>query len=420
METTSELRTIKTLSSKEKLFVLPVLKMLENFQEGSLTLTLPDGQVIEFKNNQKIEADIQIKNLDFFKKVILFGDIGFGESYMDGDWNSSDVEKLLRWMILNIEFIEGASGGKKESIKFNLLAQVNKFRNFLAKNSKSQAQKNIHYHYDLSNEFFKLMLDETMTYSCGIFTDDSTSLKDSQINKYQSLADMLNIQKSDSVLEIGSGWGGNAIFLAKNYGCSVHSITISREQLKYAQMAVKKEGLEDLVTIEYRDFRDLPKLGRKFDKIVSIEMIEAIGEENMDLYFEVIDQCLSKKGLASIQVITSPDSRYEEFRKGADWIQKHIFPGSLLPSIGRMTQATISKTDLHLVKLKDIGTDYATTLRLWRENFFQNIEQVKELGFDEVFIRKWEYYLCYCEAAFTMRNISDLQLTFSRPNNLNY
>jgi cyclopropane-fatty-acyl-phospholipid synthase len=216
------------------------------------------------------------------------------------------------------------------------------------------------------------------------------------------------------VLEIGSGWGGNAIYMAKNYGCKVTSVTISEEQLKFARAKVTQEGLSDKINIELLDYR---KLEGQFDKIISIEMLEAVGDEFLDVYFKKCHELLKKDGLLALQVITCPDSRYESLRKGVDWIQKHIFPGSLLPSVGRINRAINATGDLSLVDLKEFGLDYAKTLSAWKEQFNKNLSEIKKLGFDEKFIRKWNYYFSYCEAAFAMRNINVMQLVYSRPNN---
>ncbi len=403
---------------KINMYSLPLKRMLNSFSGGKLKMTLPDGRVEYFGDTTSSNLyDIKVTSENFFKRCCLYGDIGFGEAYMHGEWSTTDLRGLLCWIISNIENVEGASGGKSERLGYNLLSFFNRSLNAINWNTKKQAKENIHYHYDLSNDFFKLMLDETMTYSSGIYNSENESLKAAQINKYESLANMLKINQDDHVLEVGSGWGGNAIYLAKNYKCKVHSITISNEQLKYAREQAKKEQVDHLVTFEFLDFRDIEGV---YDKIVSIEMIEAIGDYNISPYFETLSRALKKDGILAIQVITSPDSRYKQFKKGSDWIQKHIFPGSLLPSIGKIQASVNDVSDLHMIALKDIGSHYAKTLEQWRENFFKNITKVNQLGFNNQFVKKWEYYLCYCEAAFAERNISDVQIAFARPNNTNY
>ncbi len=253
-----------------------------------------------------------------------------------------------------------------------------------------------------------------MTYSSAYFYKDGLSLQEAQLAKYDRLCRQLHLKPTDHVLEIGSGWGGNAIYMAKTYGCRVTSLTISAEQHKLAVERVETEGLSDRVSIELRDYRTLEG---QYDKIVSVEMLEAVGHKYLDLYFKKCNDLLKRNGLLAIQVITSPDSRYESLRKGVDWIQKHIFPGSLLPSVAAINGAINRTGDMTMVDLKDIGTDYAKTLKLWYDQFNANLAEVKSLGFDDRFIRKWNYYLCYCEAAFAMRNINTMQLVYSRPNN---
>lgn len=253
-----------------------------------------------------------------------------------------------------------------------------------------------------------------MTYSSGYFANEHTSLEESQYAKYDRLAQQLKIKATDHVLEIGSGWGGNAIFLAKKYGCKVTSVTISKEQQKLAMERVHAEKLEDKVSVIIQDYR---KITGTFDKIVSIEMLEAVGHQYLETYFEKCQELLKPDGIFAFQVITSPDSRYDKLRNGVDWIQKHIFPGSLLPSVAAINKAINETGDLTLVDLKDMGLDYARTLHLWFIAFNKNLDKVKALGFSETFIRKWNYYLNYCEAAFAMRNINVMQMVYSRPNN---
>ncbi len=286
----------------------------------------------------------------------------------------------------------------------------------LRKNTLSGSQKNISEHYDLNNAFFALFLDSSMTYSSAYFKDTKMSLQEAQYAKYDRLCKKLKLNASDHVLEIGSGWGSNAIFMAKHYGCRVTSVTISEEQFKYAKQKAIEEQVNDRVTFELKDYRNIEGT---FDKIVSIEMLEAVGANYYETYFIKCHQLLKKDGLLALQVITCPDSRFEEVKNGIDWIQKHIFPGSLLPSVGALNKAINQVSDLSLVNLKEMGLDYAHTLNIWFNEFNKKLDEVKKLGFNETFIRQWNYYLCYCEAAFAMRNINVMQLLYSRPNNLN-
>ncbi|HXC06878.1 MAG TPA: cyclopropane-fatty-acyl-phospholipid synthase family protein, partial [Bacteroidia bacterium] len=315
----------------------------------------------------------------------------------------------------NIEHTPGLSGSKTQAAAVNVLRLFNKLFHRRRANNLDGARKNIAEHYDLHNDFFALFLDPSMTYSSALFREEGMNLQEAQMAKYERLALQLKLQPGDHVLEIGSGWGGNAIYMARNYGCRVTSITISEEQLKLARQRVQEAGLTDRVSIELQDYR---LLEGSFDKIISIEMLEAVGHEFLESYFQRCHELLNKGGLLALQVITCPDSRYESLRKGVDWIQKHVFPGTLLPSVGAINKAINKTGDLSLVDLKDIGLHYARTLSTWHANFNQQLDNVRKLGFDEQFIRKWNYYLCYCEAAFRMRNIQVMQMVYSRPNNL--
>jgi cyclopropane-fatty-acyl-phospholipid synthase len=402
----------KTKDMYEKIF----LSFIKRFKKGQLDLTLPSGKTMAIGDGNGINAELIIKNSDFFKKFVLSGDIGFGESFCDGDWETNDLTNLLRWAIQNIETSGIISGSNVKNISVNLFGKLNKLGHYLKKNNKKGSRKNISYHYDLSNDFYEIMLDESMMYSCAVFDSDSLNLKEAQYKKLQMLCNDLNITNGDHILEIGCGWGGFAIYAATKYDCQITGITISKEQFDYATRKVKELGLEDKITILMKDYRDLDG---KYDKIISIEMIEAVGHDYLPKYFQKIDHLLKKDGVAVIQAITSPDSRYDSFRQGVDFIQKHIFPGSLLPSIRAMTKAC-TKTELYIFNLRDIGAHYAKTLRLWDEKVEKDKDKIKELGMDEIFFKKWKYYLCYCEAAFAERNISDIQLTLIKPNNTKY
>lgn len=394
-----------------------VINALSKMTLGKLEITLPNGETLAFGNGEhKIEANIQVNHPDFFKSIALYGDIGFGEGYTDRLWDTSNITNVIKWVILNIENAPSVTGSKVKSLALNLFKWANKLTHIRRANSLAGSQKNISEHYDLNNDFFATFLDKTMTYSSGYFNPEDLSLEESQYAKYDRLAKQLKVKPTDHVLEIGSGWGGNAIFLAKNYGCKVTSVTISKEQQKLAIERVKSEGLEDQVSVIIQDYR---KIDGTFDKIVSIEMLEAVGHQYLETYFEKCQELLKPDGIFAFQVITSPDCRYDKLRNGVDWIQKHIFPGSLLPSVSAMNRAINNTGDLTLVDLKDLGLDYAKTLHLWFLEFNKNLDKVRALGFDDKFIRKWNYYLNYCEAAFAMRNINVMQMVYSRPNNIN-
>lgn len=409
------MNTLAATKTSTGFFEKVVLNALSKMNLGKLELTMPNGEVLFFGDGEgKIEANIQVNHPDFFKSIALYGDIGFGEGYTSGLWESTNITNVIKWVLLNIENAPSVTGSKVKSVALNLFKWVNKLYHVRRANTLAGSQKNISEHYDLNNDFFATFLDKTMTYSSGYFYQEGMSLEASQYAKYDRLARQLKVKATDHVLEIGSGWGGNAIFLAKNYGCQVTSVTISKEQQKLAIERVKAEGLENRVSIIIQDYR---KIEGTFDKIVSIEMLEAVGHQYLETYFEKCQSLLKPDGIFAFQVITSPDSRYDHLRNGVDWIQKHIFPGSLLPSVSAINKAINNTGDLTLVDLKDLGLDYARTLHLWFLEFNKSLDKVKSLGFDETFIRKWNYYLNYCEAAFSMRNINVMQLVYTRPNN---
>jgi len=405
-----------TLVKKHSFYQDLVLKFLSKMDKGTLYLTIPDGeQIVMGTGEGSISANIVINDDAFYKRLILFGDIGFGEAYVDGLWDTDNVTNVIKWVLLNIENAPGVSGSKTQALSLNLLKFFNKLSHFKRANTVDGSRKNISEHYDLNNDFFASFLDPTMTYSAAYFYKDGLSLEEAQLAKYERLCRQLHLKPTDHVLEIGSGWGGNAIYMAKTYGCKVTSLTISEEQHKLAVERVEEAGLADKVSIQLKDYRQMEGM---FDKIVSVEMLEAVGYNFMDVYFRKCHDLLKKNGILAIQVITSPDSRYAALRKGVDWIQKHIFPGSLLPSVGAINNAINRTGDLTMVDLKDIGLDYAKTLKLWFDAFNANLPIVQSLGFSDMFIRKWNYYLCYCEAAFEMRNINVMHLVYTRPNNI--
>jgi cyclopropane-fatty-acyl-phospholipid synthase len=353
-------------------------------------------------------------NWNFFKRCVLFGDVGFGEAFVDGDWDTDDIMKVISWFILNVENSPAMSGSRGEKFFINLLGRYNRFLHLLRPNSLMTSRRNISEHYDLGNDFYKLFLDPTMTYSSALFGSSKQTLEQAQIAKYDRLCQQLKLKPTDHVLEIGSGWGGFSLHATKNYGCKITTITISEEQFKFARELFQKENLTGQIEIKLQDYR---LLTGQFDKIVSIEMLEAVGHNFHETYFAKCHELLKPDGLLALQMITCPDSRYDSLRKNVDWIQKHIFPGSLLLSVGRVNQVLNSTGNLFLHDLKDMGNFYARTLKVWRETFNQKLEQIHALGFDEKFIRKWNYYFSYCEAAFAMRNISVIQVIYTRPNN---
>jgi len=285
----------------------------------------------------------------------------------------------------------------------------------LRPNSRANARRNISEHYDLSNDFFSLFLDPSMMYSAALWTRPSMTLEEAQCEKNERLCTELRLSARDQVLEIGTGWGGWAVHAAKTHGCRVTTVTLSRQQHDYALKRVEKEGLKERVSVRLQDFREIEGC---YDKVVSIEMMEALGHRYLPDFCGVVDRSLRREGLVALQFITCPDARYAQFRRGVDFIQKHIFPGSLLLSLNRVNDLMSRKGGFVLHGMQDMGSDYVLTLRRWAEQFEARIPQARDLGFDERFLRKWRYYLAYCEAAFALRNISVVQTVYTRPNNL--
>jgi cyclopropane-fatty-acyl-phospholipid synthase len=396
-------------------------KALGRMKRGSIRLILPDGSQnmlgdLSSDYDQKYHsAIIHIKNPKFFKRSVLHGDIGFSESYLMGEWETDSIENVIAWFILNVDDSPSLSGAKKRLFHLDLFNLGNKFLHFLRRNSQKGSKKNIVEHYDLGNSFYKLFLDPTMTYSAAYFENLDQSLEAAQTRKVEKLCNKLMLNEKDHLLEIGSGWGYLSVYAAKNYGCRVTTITLSNEQFQFAKEKIQKEGLEHLIEIRIQDYRDIQGI---YSKIVSVEMLEAVGDAYYESFFKKCQEVLTSNGLMALQVITCPDSRFAAFKKGIDFIQKHIFPGSLLPSVGRMNEAINKTGDMYLYHLEDMGGSYVKTLRLWLKAFDENIIEVRNQGYSEAFIRKWRYYLAYCAAAFQMRNISVVQMVYTRPNNL--
>ncbi len=350
-----------------------VIRALSGMDQGFMKITLPTGRVMTLgKPGADIKAKIRITSPEFFRKCVLYGDIGFGEAYVDGDWQTDHLTDVIRWMILNVNSNPAMSGSKRSFKAVNVLQSINKLIHQFKPNDKSGSEKNIREHYDLSNEFFKTFLDPSMTYSAGIFETVDQSLEQAQWLKYDRLCRKLKLQPTDRVLEIGCGWGGFAVHAARHYGCHITGITISREQLAYAKERVAREGLQSKIDLRFEDYRNLKG---SYDKIVSIEMLEAVGHEFLEGYFAKCHELLKPQGILGLQVITCPDDRYDALRGSVDWIQKHIFPGSLLPSVAAVNKAVNCTGNMVLHHLEDLALNYARTLNTWRKNLNARREQ---------------------------------------------
>jgi cyclopropane-fatty-acyl-phospholipid synthase len=385
-----------------------VINLFNKIKTGSLTLYLPDGSERHFGDQHSpLQARMTIHDCRFFKDAVLGGDVGLGEAYMKGFWDADDIPLLFSVLIKNRAAL--ANGNMTMAW---LARQKDRLLHTLRANTPGGSQRNIGKHYDLSNDFFQTFLDPTMLYSCGLYSGDGDTCEDAQRRKLLSIIDKARITPADHVLEIGCGWGGFAMEAVRKTGCRVTGITVSKEQFELAQERIRQAGLQDKITIMFKDYRHVTGL---FDKIVSIEMLEAVGHKYLGTFFATCDRLLKPAGRLVIQVITIPDQSYEYYRRKTDWIQKYIFPGGHLPSVTAMSQAVTRNTGLLMEQLEDIGTNYARTLKDWREKFTRNMDKINVLGFDEVFRRKWIYYLAICEAGFRERAIGDVQVVFRKP-----
>ncbi len=390
------------------LFRRAVLGRLAKLEIGQLTVIDRSG-AFEFGPIGKLGlvATIDVYDRRFYRAVVLGGGIGAAEAYIRGYWDSPDLTAAMRVLAQNDEVLAGV-----ETSATRLVRPLCAAANWLRRNTRAGSKRNIAAHYDLSNEFFALMLDRTMTYSSGVFPSSSATLEDASIEKYDRICRKLQLSPRDNVLEIGTGWGGFAQHAVKNYGCRVTTTTISEEQHAYAERRFREASLNDRITLLKDDYRELHG---EYDKLVSIEMIEAVGEKFLPGYFAKCSELLKPHGMMCLQAITIPDHRYDTYRKSVDFIQRYIFPGGFLPSMSAMAGCIGRGTDFRFLHVEDFGPHYAETLARWRHNFWREIEAVKSLGFDERFSRTWHYYLCYCEAGFRERQIGVAQLTLTKP-----
>ena len=380
---------------------------LQGLQSGGLTIEEPASKLFVFGDKSGANARIRVRNPEAYIQILLGGSIGAGEAYMDGHWDSPDLVAVVRLMVRNMALLENLDSSW--SFVSSAIAKVLHRRN---DNSRRGSKRNIAAHYDLGNDFFRLFLDPTMLYSAAVFPSESASLHEASVHKLEKICQKLQLSESDHLLEIGTGWGGMAVHAAKHYGCHVTTTTISREQYQYAKAWVEKEGLQDRVTLLLNDYRDLQG---KYDKIVSIEMIEAVGYAHYHEFFHRCSHLLKPEGRMVMQAITIQDQRFHSYRKSVDFIQRYIFPGGCLPSNQIIAEHIADSTDMQIVGLEDITHDYARTLRAWREAFFAQLDAVRAQGFDRRFIHMWDYYLCYCEGGFLERAISTAQFVFAKP-----
>jgi cyclopropane-fatty-acyl-phospholipid synthase len=383
-------------------------RQLARLSEGELVLV--DGDTRRFgavKPGFPLSATLVVHDPGFYGDAVFGGSVGAGEAYMAGFWTCSDLTALVRILLRNRPVLDGLDGGYAL-----MAAPLRKLIHAVNRNTKSGSRRNIAAHYDLGNEFFRLFLDDTLMYSCALFDTPQTSLKEASIAKLELICRKLQLKPTDRLLEIGTGWGGFALHAASNYGCNITTTTISQNQFELAQQRIRAAGLGGRVTVLLEDYRELKG---QYDKVVSIEMIEAVGHHYYDSFFRLCASLLKPDGALLLQAITIADQQFASARDEVDFIKRYIFPGSCIPAITPLLQAASRSSDLKLVHLEDIGPHYATTLRRWRENFFTNIENVRGLGYPDSFIRRWEFYLTYCEGGFMERVLGDVHMLMTKP-----
>jgi cyclopropane-fatty-acyl-phospholipid synthase len=397
-----------SMTFMERTYKQLFIKAMQNMPEGHLTLKENGRLVAQCGNpDQDLHAEVNILESSAYKRLLFGGSVASGETFTDGSWTSPNLTNVIRIFARNLSTLD-----EWES-KFKWITMpALKIQHFMRRNSRDQAKKNISAHYDLGNKLYTKFLDPSMMYSSAVYPSPDATLAEAQENKLRSICEKLRLQPSDHVVEIGTGWGGLAVYAAKNYGCKVTTTTISDEQFAYAQKWVADEGLEDKITLLKKDYR---LLEGKFDKLVSIEMIEAVGKAYLANFFEKCSSLLKPNGLMLLQAITIDDRRYDSYSNSVDFIQKHIFPGGFLPSQFAINQFLKKNTDMNIRDLHDIGLDYAKTLQHWHIAFEENKEALEADGYDERFARMWKYYLNYCEGGFLERAISTVQLVISKP-----
>jgi len=384
-----------------------VLERLRSLSDGQLHFEEKVTTHLFGDKHAEEVAHVEVCDPRFYREIALGSSLGAGDAFVKGYWRSNDLLAVMRLFAKNLDQKNDLQVVRSPShlLRRQLLRWSNR-------NSRKGSQRNIHRHYNLSNDLFALFLDPTMTYSCGIFPTEEATLESASLEKYERICRQLKLQEDDHVVEIGCGWGGFAQYAARRYGCRVTGITISKQQLVFAQKRIVRAGLEERVQLRFCDYRDLEG---DFDKLVSIEMIEAVGHEYFDTFFQRCSSLLRPGGQMLLQAITIPDDRYDYYRRTVDFIQKYIFPGGCLPSLAVIRSAVDRVTDMQIQKIDDFAADYARTLLAWRNAFFLAEAEIDRLGFDETFRRTWDYYFCYCTAGFLEQQIGVAQILLERP-----
>jgi cyclopropane-fatty-acyl-phospholipid synthase len=401
---------VRPLAATDRFLRARLLARLSSLRYGLLVIQDAHGRTVlgDARGSEEGTAvRIEVLDTSFYRVVAMNGSVGAAESYMDGQWRCDNLVGLIRLIVRNRELLDGLETGPARMGVWLLRAW-----HLMHRNTRSGSARNIAAHYDLGNEFFRLFLSPDLMYSSALWDGDNDTLEAASTRKLDRVCRRLNLQASDRVIEIGSGWGGFALHAAEHYRCHVTTTTISREQYTTAARLVKERGLEDRVSVMLSDYRDMRG---SYDKLVSIEMIEAVGYQYLDTYFAKVGSLVRPGGLALIQAITIEDHRYSQALAAVDFIKRHIFPGSFIPSIHAMLTAKMRVCDLALVQLEDFGSCYARTLQAWREAFLGQLQQVRAQGFDDRFIRMWEFYLAYCEGGMREQSIGVSQLLFNKP-----
>ncbi len=383
------------------------IKLLNRLEDAYLVVTDPLGTMTFGDPDSDLHSSLQVIDAATYTDLVTGGPVGGAEAYIQGKWVTSDLTSLLRLFVRNRAIMLTLDGGVT-----NLLKPARRLLHWTRRNTVKASKKNIRAHYDLGEDMFKTFLDPTMTYSSTIYESKDSTLEESAVYKLDLICRKLELTPEDHVVEIGTGWGGFALHAAKNYGCKVTTTTISPNQYEVAGRRIREEGLEDKITLLDQDYR---LLQGRFDKLVSVEMIEAVGLDYLDTFFKQCSDLLKPEGRMLLQAITIADRHHERAARTVDFIQKYIFPGGALPSMGAIMKSISSETDLQITGLHDIGLHYARTLRDWRGRFFDELPEIRRLGYPDEFIRMWDYYLCYCESGFLERSISTLQLVFDKP-----
>ncbi len=390
-----------------------VMVRLRRLRRGSVTVIEGSEQQTFGRETAdcRHRATVTVHDARTYVDIAMGGTIGVGNAYRRGFWSCDDLTMLVRIFVLNRELLDGMDGGLARITMTPLLKVLHGLR----RNTIAGSRKNIAAHYDLGNDFFRLMLDETMMYSCAYFDRPDATLAEASRAKNDRICRKLRLRPDDHVLEIGTGWGGFAIHAATQYGCRVTTTTISQQQFDFAAARIRAAGLSERITVIQQDYRDLPGLDCQFDKLVSIEMIEAVGRHYFNDFFKVCGKMLKPRGLMLLQGITMDERIYERAKHSVDFIQHYIFPGCCIPSVSVLSRASAQASDLGLVALEDIGQHYPSTLRAWRQNIAERLPEIKALGYQPEFLRLWDLYLSYCEGGFLERSISNVQMLFCKP-----